>query len=163
MRKAQKTQVRPEYIWAIMRQESNFNPLARSPTGAIGLMQLMPQVAKNLLGTNATEEELRAPELNIALGARHLKEYLDRFRGNFVLSTAAYNASPETVKNWLKSRSHKDPTLFIEDIPYEETRNYVKLVIRNFINYTRQTTQDQEIEFPQMIFANAGAAKNDHE
>ncbi|MCC6276569.1 MAG: transglycosylase SLT domain-containing protein [Oligoflexia bacterium] len=141
------------YILAITRQESSFDPEIVSPANAYGLMQLLPQVAKPLAHRlrikGYQKESLFKPEINTLLGAWHLREFLDEFNGQPILSTAAYNAGEEPVKSWIKSRAHLDPIEFIEDIPYEETRTYVKLVLRNFVNYLRLESSQSSIGFPQ--------------
>ena len=146
-----------EYIYSIIRQESSFDPLSQSPADAIGLMQILPSIAK-VQGKKhhiifKTKEDLFDPAINISIGAYHLRDYWDLFEGRFILSTAGYNASPEAVKTWMRTRSNPDPLIFIEDIPYEETRNYVKLVMRNFINYLRLTTKEENISFPEWCLA----------
>ncbi|MBK9293221.1 MAG: transglycosylase SLT domain-containing protein [Oligoflexia bacterium] len=142
----------PEYIWAIMRQESGFNPNAQSPANAFGLMQLLPAIAKNVSNkakiNYSTTNDLFDPSISIRLGAKHLRDYWDEFKGNFVLSTASYNSSSNAVKSWIKTKPTNDILIFIEEIPYEETRNYVKLVLRNLVNYMRFNSQQSSIEFP---------------
>ena len=128
-----------ELVWAIMRAESHFKSDARSPVGALGLMQIMPytgrRVAK-LLSINAFETDgLLEPDINIRLGARYLKRLSDKFQGNIVLVAAAYNAGPHRVDRWLKSFGHLDMDEFIEHIPYFQTREYAKKVSRNFYVY----------------------------
>jgi soluble lytic murein transglycosylase len=135
----------PEYIFSIIRQESSFDPLAISPADAYGLMQILPSVARQLGGS----DDLLDPQNNITLGAKHLRKYWDIFGGQFILTTAAYNASVDSVKSWIKNRYEGDPLVFIEDIPYEETRTYVKLVLRNFISYQRMSTSAKSVPFPE--------------
>jgi soluble lytic murein transglycosylase len=142
----------PEYIFSIIRQESSFDPLAVSPADAYGLMQILPSVAQGLSGKRKQKistADLLDPQNNITMGSRHLRKYWDIFDGQFVLTTAAYNASVDSVKGWLKSRYQGDTLVFIEDIPYEETRTYVKLVLRNFISYERMASSGQSVPFPE--------------
>lgn len=154
----------PEYIWAIMRQESSFNPYAQSSANALGLMQLLPSVAHSLSKKiNIKIEDMNHvfdPSINIRLGALHLRDYWDMFNGNFVLSTASYNSSSNAVKSWLKTKQKDDILIFIEEIPYEETRNYVKLVLRNLVNYMRINTQEDSIEFPYWTLKNLSSAEH---
>jgi len=145
--------VKPELIFSIMRQESSFNPLARSSADALGLMQLIPQVAEGTAAASSvpyrSHEDLYQPETNIALGSAHLRALLKRWNGLFIPTVASYNASERAVIGWLRTRDRKDPVQFIEDIPYEETKGYVKLVMRNFVFYSRLNTSEPEIAFPE--------------
>jgi soluble lytic murein transglycosylase len=147
-----KFKVKPELILSIIRQESAFNPNARSPADALGLMQIMPEVAKahaNKVNKKAAHfEELYQPEINIPIGASLLEQLSKKYRGQFVLTAAAYNASEKAIRGWLQTRLHEDPLEFIEDIPYEETRAYVKLVLRNFIFYSRLSEPTKALAFP---------------
>lgn len=131
----------PYFVMALIRQESAFNPEARSPTDALGLMQIMPSLAKRIAKekklTYKRNSELFNPELNVKIGTRELNERLADFKGSSILASASYNAGVHVVKSWLKTRYRKDPIEFIEDIPYEETRSYVRLIIRNEIFYAR--------------------------
>jgi soluble lytic murein transglycosylase len=136
----------PEYIFSIIRQESSFDALSVSGANAYGLMQILPAVAQ----TN-DQTILLDPQSNIIFGSLHLRKYWDIFDGQFILTTAAYNASVDVVKGWLKTRYQGDPLIFIEDIPYEETRVYVKLVLRNFINYLR-VSGGKPLTFPEWCF-----------
>lgn len=149
---AEKFKVRPELMLSIIRQESAFNPNARSPADAFGLMQVIPQVAKiheKATGIQVEHfEELYRPEINIPVGAALLADLDKKYRGQFVLTAAAYNASERAIEGWLKTRLQDDPLEFIEDIPYEETKAYVKLVLRNFIFYSRLSKPGETLAFP---------------
>jgi soluble lytic murein transglycosylase len=149
---AEKFGVRPELMLSIIRQESAFNPLARSGADALGLMQVMPSVAKlhqKKTGVSFDHfEDLYKPEVNIPIGASLLADLGKKYRGQFVLTAAAYNANEKAIQNWLKTRLQGDPLEFIEDIPYEETRAYVKLVLRNFIFYSRLASPGKTLAFP---------------
>lgn len=150
---AEKFAVKPELIFSIMRQESAFNRLARSSADALGLMQLIPQVAEGAAAANGvpydSHLDLYQPEINIALGAAHLRQLLQRWHGLFIPAVASYNASERAVSGWLRTRDRSDPAQFIEDIPYEETKGYVKLVMRNYVFYSRLSTTEAEIDFPE--------------
>lgn len=154
----------PEYVFSIMRQESSFDTTSVSPANAYGLLQLLPSVAKNLAATKGIKykepDDLLDPSLNVPLGSLHLRNYWDTFSGQFILATAAYNASPESVKNWVRVRFHGNILQFIEDIPYEETRTYVKLVLRNFINYQRLNTASDSVTFPEWCLEDVQTANN---
>ena len=136
-----------------MRQESAFNPDARSHMDAFGLMQLIPQVAKASARANAINykkpEDLYKPHINIPLGSAHLRKLWDHYNGQLVLTVASYNASQKAIAGWLKTRFRGDSLEFIEDIPYEETRNYVKLVLRNMITYQAISSSKNGVEFPE--------------
>ncbi len=136
----------PYFVMALIRQESAFNPEARSPTDALGLMQVMPKLAKRIASQkklNYTKDsQLFDPLLNLKIGTRELNERLEDFKGSSILASASYNAGVDPVKGWLKTRYRQDPVEFIEDIPYEETRSYVRLIIRNEIFYQRFFTKE---------------------
>ena len=136
-----------DYPWviAIARQESAFHPRARSHAGAMGLMQLMPATAKQaaqqagiVLKKNT---ELYDPEINIALGTTHLSWLSKRFDNSRVLATAAYNAGSTAVNRWLKQRGHLPLDIWIETIPYDETRKYVQNVMAFRIIYSQIDNQ----------------------
>ncbi len=131
--------VDPDFIYSIMRQESAFNPGAVSVAGARGLMQLMPSLSKFLL------EQWRSPvpksrsylfkgSENIKLATYHLNQ-LNQMAPHPALIAASYNAGVYRVSSWWKRAGHYPVDLFVEFIPVNETRNYVKLVLRNFIYY----------------------------
>lgn len=149
---AAKFNVKPELILAIIRQESAFNPFARSPADAFGLMQLLPGVAmdqKPFTGIVLSHhEDLYEPEINIPVGAALLSQLQKKYRNQFILTAAAYNASEKAIEGWLKTRLKEDPLEFIEDIPYDETRSYVKLVLRNFVFYSRLKEPSNKLPFP---------------
>jgi soluble lytic murein transglycosylase len=150
----EKTQVSPALIYSIMKQESGFDVKARSPADAFGLLQLIPQVAKKVAeqapGIDYQEpSDLYNPDMIIPLGAYNLKFLFQRFKNNFILSVASYNASEKAVRGWVKTRYEGDPIRFIEDIPYEETKGYVKLVMRNYIVYNRFEKNSKTFPFPE--------------
>jgi soluble lytic murein transglycosylase len=153
-----KFDVETELIYSIMRQESSFNPLARSPADAFGLMQLIPEMAKKAEQTSGIQigshEDLYRPETNIPLGAAFVHDLLERWHGGFIPTVASYNASEKAISGWVKSRYRGDPLVFIEDVPYEETRNYIKLVMRNFIFYKRLNSGGAPVPFPEWCLAN---------
>lgn len=142
---SRETLVPPELIYAIMRQESAFNPRARSHAEAYGLMQLLHTVADQHARRRsiayAGPEDLYVPETAIRLGASEIRGLLDRWQGQWIPAVASYNASEKAVRGWLRHRSRPDPVEFIEEIPYEETKGYVKLVMRNQIFYQRLLTE----------------------
>lgn len=149
---AKKYDMSAEIIYSIIRQESGFNPNARSFADAFGLMQLLPETAQRVAThfnlDYKSSEDLLIPEKNIQLGTAYLKWLWQKFDGQFILMTASYNASEDAVRGWVKTRYRGDAIEFIEDIPYEETRGYVKLVMRNLIFYTRMFSK-QPFPFPE--------------
>lgn len=146
--------IEPELIYSIMRQESSFNPNARSPMDAFGLLQVLPEVAKVVARQNKLPykkyEDLYIPEINIPIGAHLLKKQSRAFDEKFVLMVASYNASSRAVRSWY-DRYSGDDLIFIEDIPYEETKAYVKLVTRNLVIYKRLLDTKNEQTFPRHL------------
>lgn len=140
---AKESDVPEELVWSIMRAESHYRPEAYSSVGAIGLMQMMPFTGKKvseLLGLSGATREfdprsLMRPEFNIRLGARYLRRLSDAFQGSIPLVAAGYNAGPHRVQSWLASFGLLEMDEFIEHIPFVETRNYTKRVVRNFQIY----------------------------
>jgi soluble lytic murein transglycosylase len=126
---AGKYKINPAWAFAIARRESSFMADANSPAGAKGLMQVMPATAKQLLKREVSNKRLMNAKDNIKLGTKYLKRLLDRHDGNQVLATAAYNAGPYRVKSWLKGLKPMPADIWIETIPYKETREYVKSVM----------------------------------
>jgi soluble lytic murein transglycosylase len=129
-----------EFIWGIMRAESHFRQDAQSAVGALGLMQLMPftgrQVAHLLEWKGFETPSLLVPENNIKLGTRYLQRLLQKFSGSIPLAAASYNAGPHRVHVWVRNFGSLDMDEFIEHIPFVETRNYVKKVVRNYQIYS---------------------------
>ena len=126
--------VDPLLLVAIVRQESVFDAEALSPAGARGLAQLLPGTAAlTARGLDVTfyPEWITVPDLNLHLGAAHLQELLERFAGRVDAAVAAYNAGTTPVMRWLARPGAEDPDQFIEAIPYQETRGYVRSVLRN--------------------------------
>ena len=105
----------------------------RSRAGAIGLMQLMPatgkSVARQISLPYSGLATLTDPDKNIRLGTSYLGQMAERYGGNRILATAAYNAGPHRVDRWLPQAGHVDPRIWIENIPFNETRGYVKRVL----------------------------------
>lgn len=128
-------------VYSLIRAESQFNMNARSPVGAVGLMQLMPSTAKALeKGSGrkqSTTSQLTRPEYNIRLGTRHLKGLLKEYNGDLVAAIAAYNAGGVAVERWRKAFGNLREDEFIENIPYAETREYVKKVLSTADLYNR--------------------------
>jgi soluble lytic murein transglycosylase len=162
---AKSVTIRPEWLYAITRQESAFGQDAYSPVGARGLMQLMPGTAKNVarkMGLNYSKSDLFKPEKNIALGSNYLKTLLDDFQGNHILATAAYNAGPQRVKSWLNKQNLALPhDIWIETLPFHETRNYIQNVLAFSVIYGHRLGIDtQLINEQEMIIGTHQQAPN---
>jgi soluble lytic murein transglycosylase len=133
-------EVDPYLVAALIRQESTFNAGIRSGAGARGLMQIMPHTGRNLARKHNRRYQTRDlynPEINIRYGTHYLQEVLERFGGRLDYALASYNAGPHRVKAWTGMDLTLDSEEFIEEIPFTETRNYVKLVLRNEMLYRR--------------------------
>jgi soluble lytic murein transglycosylase len=124
----------PSFVAALIRQESLFNPAATSPVGARGLMQIMPEVGRNIARTLDypiwDPVLLYQPDVSLELGTTHLRELQGRY-GHPVEVLAAYNAGASRVERWSKKAGVADPELFAERIPYVETRDYVRIIQAN--------------------------------
>jgi len=137
---AREHNLQPHLLLAVARQESAFMHDVRSPAGARGLMQLMPGTARQTAGRTGlsiTDNDLYRPDINIALGSRYMAELLAEFNGNRALAAAAYNAGPNRVKQWLR-RTADNPLpldMWIETIPFAETRGYVQNVLAYSVIY----------------------------
>jgi soluble lytic murein transglycosylase len=139
---AQRTALPTQWLYAIARQESAFMPDARSSAGALGLLQLMPATARQVaskLGLRTDERKLLEPSHSIRLGSQYLKGLLHRFDGNRVLATAAYNAGPGRISRWLKQQPEAvSADIWVETLPYRETREYVQNVLAFSVIYARR-------------------------
>jgi len=133
----------PAFTHAMMRQESMFNADSVSPAGARGLMQLMPETAKDIcrkINAGYSESRLSEPSYNLRLGTAFMNDLLNRFEGSYVLALAAYNAGPRRAREWMEQFGDPrspgvDPVDWIETIPVYETRNYIQRIIENFQFY----------------------------
>jgi soluble lytic murein transglycosylase len=124
----------------LARQESHFNPSARSPVGAVGLFQIMPYTAAELdpaFLTPSALDRLVLPEVSAELGAKHLAEHMARFEGALAPTIASYNADRERVQVWWDAAKGLPEELFIDSIPYQQTRAYVRQVLTNYAMYQR--------------------------
>jgi soluble lytic murein transglycosylase len=139
----------PIVVLSLIRQESVFNPEARSPVGARGLMQLMPKTAKRFR-RSVGEKQLSNPSLNIELGTKYFKTLMKRYDGNLVYVLAAYNAGEARVERWKGQYFITDESILknIEAIPFLETRNYVKLIFRNIFFYKLLLDKKEPITDP---------------
>ncbi|NDF79148.1 MAG: lytic transglycosylase domain-containing protein [Betaproteobacteria bacterium] len=138
LRKSKEVQLDPAYVYGLIRQESRFIMDAKSVVGASGLMQVMPATAKwtaKKIGlTNFQLNQLNEHETNVAIGTGYLKLVLDDFDGSMPLAAAAYNAGPSRSRAWRKGPV-LEAAIWAENIPFAETRDYVKKVLSNTTNY----------------------------
>lgn len=131
----------PLFVLAVIREESRFNPKAGSYAGALGLMQIIPNTGKSIAGElsikNFTSEMLLDPELSIKMGTYYLKKQMDNFNQNYYFACGAYNGGPGAMKRWVSNWGDKEMEIdeFIEYIPYDETRNYIKKVMGSYFFY----------------------------
>ncbi|CCO07285.1 lytic transglycosylase domain-containing protein [Desulforamulus hydrothermalis] len=129
----------PLLVAAVIKTESNFNARATSPKGARGLMQIMPDTAnwisQQIGGGPVAPDKLYNPEINISLGTWYLADLLDEFNGDLVLATAAYNAGRGNVRSWLNEQHWTGEHKTIDQIPFWETRQYIRRVLWNYKVY----------------------------
>ncbi|MBO6257189.1 transglycosylase SLT domain-containing protein [bacterium] len=127
-------------IMAIIREESHFNPDAQSGVGAVGLMQLMPETAHEVgekSGYQFNTSDLFNPELNIKIGNIYYSQLRTFFENKDISAIAAYNGGIGSVQKWKDALKYSDTDEFVEQIPYDETKNYVYKVMKSYWNYTR--------------------------
>jgi soluble lytic murein transglycosylase len=130
--------VNPLMVQGLIRQESGFDSTIRSRTGALGLMQVMPGTGQGIARSlGVVGHSLSDPETNIRFGTWYLASTHRRWQDNSLLAVASYNAGPGNVAKWTSSSTLADPETFIETIPFQETRGYVKSVFGNYWNYLR--------------------------
>ncbi len=131
--------VNPYLVASLVREESHFDPGARSSAGAVGLMQLMPETAamvcRRLGRPEPTDEGLRQADYNLPLGVCHLAYLLEKHDGRLAYALAEYNAGPTALTRWKNRWPDVSDDVFVENISYPETRNYVKRVLRNYYVY----------------------------
>ncbi len=129
-------EIDPAIVLSLMRQESAFNPHARSSAGARGLMQLMPATAK-MVRRKVRTKDLVIPKINIPIGVEYLQSMYEKFDKNIIYTLAAYNAGDRRVRDWQKHELDENsfPFSMIEIIPFNETKLYIKLIFRNIFFY----------------------------
>ena len=136
----------PAIVFGLIRRESAFDEKAQSPVGARGLMQIMPktgrQIARDLKEKWRAKNSLFNPELNVKFGTFYYKQLLDRFNGHYVLAAAAYNAGPHRVKRWLPEEQAVAADIWIETIPFKETRAYVAAVLTYALIYQQRMNRN---------------------
>jgi len=125
----------PYLVASLIRQESEFNPIAVSRANAVGLMQLLPrtgkQVARQVSMKRYNPSQLYTPTVNLELGTHYFRGMVDQFGGSFEHALAAYNAGTDRVEEWMGQGKYRDTAEFVESIPFTETREYVQAIIRN--------------------------------
>ena len=153
-RESKKYNISPALLYAVIREESSFDPGGVSLSDARGLMQIIPStgsfIAKNLKDKNFNKESLFDPESNIRFGAWYIKKMLNRFNGNAPLAIAAYNAGPGKVSRWFKKKKNISIEEFVEDIPFSETRRYVKKVLTSYYRYRMLYFNNTPASFDEM-------------
>jgi soluble lytic murein transglycosylase len=146
---SEQNNLNPVIVYGLIRRESAFNEKATSPTGARGLMQIMPRtgrdIARRLNERWGGKNSLYNPVTNIKYGSYYYQKLLTQFDGHYALALAAYNAGPERVKKWLPEDKSIPADIWIETIPYRETRDYVASVLAYALIY-QQRTQSVDTE-----------------
>jgi soluble lytic murein transglycosylase len=147
---AQAQKLEYAYVYAIMLQESLFQTDARSYSGALGLMQLMPATAEEVARKQRiklkNDQDLLVPDINILLGTSYLRKMLDRFNGNMLLATAAYNMGPSRPKRWMKKYRCLPADVWVELIPNNQTRHYVQSVMSYTPIFDSQLVGHQDVK-----------------
>lgn len=135
---AKEHKIDPYMVYAIIKAESNFNENAKSPSKAIGLMQIMEATAietANKMDLNVKAEDLFDPELNIRIGLRYFTDLLMKYNNNYYLAIIAYNAGIGNVDEWIEDGVIKEDASDIENVPFRETNNYVRKILRDYDIY----------------------------
>lgn len=154
---AQQQGINPNWAYAVTRQESAFMPNIRSHAGAMGLMQVMPATAKETARRYniplRSNNQVLNPETNIQLGTAYLNQMMNQFNGNRILATAAYNAGPGRVQKWLENSEYLPYDIWIETIPFDETRQYVQNVLTYSVIYGEKLNMPTRlVEWHEQIF-----------
>lgn len=136
----------PAWVFAVARQESALVPDARSRVGALGVMQLMPgtgrKIADQLNTKIESKQHLMLPEINIRFGSYYLRNVLEQFDHNPVLATAAYNAGPHRVRKWYPEQGSLAADIWVETLPFRETRQYLRRVLAYTVFYDHRLERD---------------------
>ncbi len=159
----------PSFLWAIIKKESAFEPKIVSYANAYGLMQIIPKTARQIsrrlaLRFNSVEQLYQA-DFNIRLGAWYISDLLKKYEGNMYYALAAYNAGPHRVDRWRKIYVTEDDDLFMENIEFEQTRIYVRTVMRYYWTYYLllhpQQVPENILAFPQRLSSGRGFLRNE--
>ena len=148
---ALRNQIEPEWAFAIARRESSFMSDAVSSAKAFGLMQVLPSTARYLEKRRVSDRSLMNPNTNAKLGNKYLRYLMDKVDNNMLLATASYNAGWSRVKSWLPISETVGADLWVETIPYRETRNYVKAVMAYKQIYQHQLFEISDSKTPKKI------------
>ena len=135
---AEKYNVDKYLVYAIIKAESNFNEKAKSKSNAIGLMQIMEATAKEIaakMELDIMKEQLYKPELNIQIGVKYYASLLEKYNNNYKIAIIAYNAGIGNVDKWIKEGIIKEDGTDLENVPFKETNNYVRKILRNYEIY----------------------------
>lgn len=135
---AEEYDIDPYMVYAIIKAESNFKEDARSASNAIGLMQIMETTAietANKMDLDVTGKDLFEPELNIKIGVKYFTDLLDKYNDNYNLAIIAYNAGIGNVDKWIANGVIKADASDIENVPFKETNNYVRKILRDYEIY----------------------------
>lgn len=146
---AEKNNIDPAWAFAIIRRESSFMPDANSGAGARGLMQVLPSTARYLAKQKINSSSLFDPVVNVGLGTQYMRYLMDKMDDNPILVTASYNAGWRRVRGWLPEKDSMPLDLWVETIPFKETRNYVKAVLAYQQIYSEQLG-DHENKFKKL-------------
>jgi soluble lytic murein transglycosylase len=156
-RETKRSGIPASLAYAIMREESAFDPDAVSPSRAYGLMQLIMPTARHVakaMGRSCDETSLHDPDVNVALGSRFLADLRGRFPGNPHLAIPSYNAGPGALQRWITARPSDDFDLWVEQIPYDETRRYTKRVMTSYAAYLflyEKEAFDSALRLPKLV------------
>nr|WP_298722747.1 lytic transglycosylase domain-containing protein [uncultured Steroidobacter sp.] len=147
---AKLTGLSPQLIYSVMRQESLYRRDAQSSAGARGLLQMLPETARRTASKwnkpRPSPDDLFNPVINVPLGAANLRGLLDRFGGQTLVALAGYNAGPNAAARWMPSEA-LDPDIWVENIPYNETRNYVQRILwHNVVFSWLKTGEPQKVD-----------------
>ena len=135
---SKKYDIDPYMVYAIIKAESNFNENAKSASNAVGLMQIMEATAietANKMNLNVTEKDLFDPELNINIGLKYFSNLVNKYNNNYYLAIIAYNAGIGNVDKWIADGTIKEDASDIENVPFKETNNYVRKILRDYDIY----------------------------
>lgn len=129
---ARRADLPAEWVWGVLRQESLYDPKARSAANALGLLQILPATARAVARRNGfdtpSDASLYDPQTNLKLGTAYLREQVETFGGRFVLVLGAYNAGPNAVRRWLPAEP-LETDVWIENVPFNETRTYIQRIV----------------------------------
>jgi soluble lytic murein transglycosylase-like protein len=146
LRASKRLKIDPRFVLSIMRQESGFNPRAKSPAGARGLLQMTPDMAAKYAPLvnlpSVGEEDLFRPDTNVLVGGAYLSELFKMFPDLPEAVAASYNGGEDNVARWVVRAVHKDPGVFTSEVGFNETKDYVNKVLANYRAYKILYTDD---------------------